>query len=117
MEEYENYQDIKYGAVKLKKMTYMELVEDLNKDMKVLTAMDSPLTVYKDEKATLAEVQKKQEDTLQKVKMVSYPFWTIMTVLNCLLLIGYYYQDKTIDINKKKRDRIEKNVQIAASMQ
>ena len=53
--------------------------------------MDAPLTVYKDEEATLAAIEKEQDETLEKVKKVSYPFWTIVTIINCILLIGLYY--------------------------
>ena len=58
--------------------------------------MDSPVAVYKDEEARMAEIKKEKEEELETVKKVSYPFWTIATIVNCLLLIGYYYQDKKI---------------------
>ena len=61
MEEYENYQDIKDGSAKMRKMTYQELIADVNKDMKLLQAMDSPVAVYKDEEARLQEVRKEKE--------------------------------------------------------
>ena len=39
-------------------MKYAELVEEMNKDLKALEHMEKPLTLYKDEKAMMAEAKK-----------------------------------------------------------
>ena len=44
----------------------------------------------------LAEAKKEQDESLQKVKKVVYPFWTIAFMIHSVLLVGYYYQDKAI---------------------
>ena len=36
IEEYENFQDLKEGTAELRKMDYSQLVEELNKDMKMI---------------------------------------------------------------------------------
>ena len=36
MDEYENYEDLKDGSARLRKMTYQELIEDVNKDLKLI---------------------------------------------------------------------------------
>ena len=49
-------EDIESGAAGLKQMDYSQLVEELNKDAKALGHIENPLTLYKDEKAAIAEV-------------------------------------------------------------
>lgn len=87
-------QDAEDGIAAAKKMTYHELVEEMNQDIKALEQIEKPLALYKDEKAQMAEIRKEQDETLEKVKRVVYPFWSIAFVINGLLLIGYYYQEK-----------------------
>ena len=38
-----------------------------------------------------------------------YPLWTIAIIVNSILLIGYYYQDKLIRRNAEKLRTIERN--------
>ena len=46
------------GVLRQKGMKYAELVEEMNKDLKALEHMEKPLTLYKDEKAMMAEAAK-----------------------------------------------------------
>lgn len=39
----------------MKNMTYKELVEDLNKDLRALNSIEKPLAIYKEEKELVAE--------------------------------------------------------------
>lgn len=63
----------------------------MNQDIKALEYIEKPLALYKDEQTQLAEQRKQQDDTLKKVKKVVYPAWSIVFVINGILLIGYYY--------------------------
>lgn len=72
-------------------MNYHELVEEINKDIKALQYIEKPLQLYKDEQAMLAEKLKVQDESLKSLKKVVYPFWSILIVVNGLLMIGYYY--------------------------
>lgn len=45
---------------------------------------------------------------MAKVKKVSYPFWAAFIVLQSLFAIGYYYQEKTIMKDLRKRQAIDK---------
>ncbi len=83
--------DAEDGLAGTKKMTYHELVDEINQDIKALEHIEKPLALFKDEKAQMAEVKKEQEETLNKVRRVVYPFWSIAFVINGILLIGYYY--------------------------
>ena len=83
--------DTEDGIAGTKKMTYQELVDEINQDIKALEHIEKPLALFKDEKAQMAEVIKEQEETLNKVRRVVYPFWSIAFVINGILLIGYYY--------------------------
>jgi hypothetical protein len=64
--------------------------------------------MYKDEKAMLAQVYKEQDEKLNQVKKYVYPFWTIVFVLNSVLAIGWYYQQKTIMKGQQRIDKMEK---------
>ena len=66
----------------------------MNEDRKALEQIESPLALYKDQEAQIAEVKKNQDETLKKAKKVYYPFMTVAIIINSLLIIGYYYQDK-----------------------
>jgi hypothetical protein len=96
-------EELDAGVARAKQATYKELVAEMNQDRKALVHADSPLQLYKDEEAMLAEVHKAQDEDIAKIKTVVYPFWTIAFFCNSLLLIGYYYQDKQLMINVKKR--------------
>lgn len=37
-----------------------------------------------------------------------YPFWAVAIVVNSILLIGYYYQEKIIEKDTRKLDLREK---------
>ena len=56
--EIERYKDIEEGILAAKQMTYKELVEDMNRDTKAIEHIESPLALYKDEKAVVAEIKK-----------------------------------------------------------
>ena len=49
-------EDVETGVAGLKQMNYSQLVEELNKDALALGHIERPLTLYKDEKAAMAEV-------------------------------------------------------------
>ena len=49
--EYERFKDIEAGIEAEKHMTYQELVEDMNKDLKAIEHINRPLALYKDEQA------------------------------------------------------------------
>ena len=49
IDELEKLKDVEEGVASEKKMTYMELVEHINKDIKALEYQDKPITLYKDE--------------------------------------------------------------------
>ena len=72
-------------------MTYQELVDDINKDLKAIEHINQPLALYKDEQAQVAEIKKKQDESLKKVKKVVYPFWAIAFAVNAVFIISYYY--------------------------
>ena len=42
-------------GVPQQKMTYAEMVEDMNRDLKALEKIERPVTIYKEEKAQMAE--------------------------------------------------------------
>ena len=90
------------------KLSYAELVEDMNEDRKALEQIESPLALFKDQEAQIAEVKKKQDESLKKVKKVYYPMMTFAIIINSLLIIGYYYQDKQIKRNSVRIARQEK---------
>lgn len=82
---------------------YSEIVEDMQ-TKKELEESNSPLMVYKDEKAQIAEIWEWQDVFITKTKKFSYTFWTILALVNGLLLIGYFYQDKLIQKNQRRLD-------------
>ena len=43
------------------KLSYSELVEEMNEDRKALEQVESPLALYKDQEAQIAEVKKQQD--------------------------------------------------------
>ncbi|CDW75160.1 cytochrome c biogenesis protein [Stylonychia lemnae] len=110
IEQTEIFKDIEEGAEVFaqKNMNYKQLVEEMNKDIKALESIERPLTLYKDEKAMIAEIRKKQDESLDKVKKVVYPFWTIAIIVNGILLIGYYNQDKIHEVDEKKMELRQK---------
>ena len=87
------------GDLHLQNLKYLELVEQVNKDIKQQEYMDRPLQLYKDEKAQMAQIIKEQDEKLNEVKKYVYPFWTIAFIVNSLLLIGFYRQEKQIKKN------------------
>ena len=89
-------------------MNYSELVDELNKDMKSLEYINKPLTLYKDEQASMAEIKIQQDESLKAIKKFVYPFWSILFDFNGLLFIGYFYQDKLISKGQTRIDRLEK---------
>jgi len=52
----------------------------------------------------MAEIKKEQDESLESVKKVVYPFWIIAFVINGLLMSAYYKQDQLIKKNQKKLD-------------
>lgn len=108
-DELEFMRDVADGTAGLKQMNYMQLVDHINQDLKALEFQDKPLTLYKDEQATLAEVRKKQDETLAKVKKIAWPFWFGVFVVNTVLLIGYARQDYLIKRGQQRVD-IEKKM-------
>ena len=53
-------------------------------------------------------MKEKQDETLKNVKKVYYPFMTVAIIINSLLIVGYYYQDKQIRRNSVRIARQEK---------
>ncbi len=53
--ETEKIKDFSDDTAALRKMTYKELVEDMNKDLKALEQIEKPLMLFKEEKQILAE--------------------------------------------------------------
>jgi hypothetical protein len=47
--------DFTDDTASLRRMTYKELVEDFNKDIKALEQIEKPVMVYKEEKTMMAE--------------------------------------------------------------
>lgn len=89
-------------------MTYRELVEDFNKDLKALEQIEKPVMVYKEEKQMMAEKEQKQEETLKKVSRVVWPMWTLIFIINTALAIAYQRQKVQIERNSLKIEAREK---------
>jgi hypothetical protein len=53
--ETEKVKDFTDDTASLRRMTYKELVEDFNKDIKALEQIEKPVMVYKEEKTMMAE--------------------------------------------------------------
>ena len=53
--EVEKIKDFYDGTANLKKMTYKEMVEDINRDMRALEQIERPVMLYKEEKQEVAE--------------------------------------------------------------
>ncbi len=53
--ETERVKDFTDDTASLRRMTYKELVEDFNKDIKALEQIEKPVMVYKEEKTMMAE--------------------------------------------------------------
>ena len=70
-------------------MTYKELVEDMNKDIKALEYIEKPLILFKEEKEMIAERVKKQDESLKKVSKIVWPMWTLIFFINTALGIAY----------------------------
>lgn len=56
----------------------------------------------------LQEIQKAQDESLKKLKRVVYPFWFFAFLVNSMLVIGYFYQDKLISRGSESVRRREK---------
>ncbi|CAI2374975.1 unnamed protein product [Moneuplotes crassus] len=84
--------------------SYDQIVEDINRNYKQLENVEKPLQVYKTEKEMIIEKKKQQDVQISKAKRYVYPFFGIAFVINSILLIGYYYQDK----EAKKFDKFDK---------
>ena len=87
--EVEKIKDFEEGLTGLRKMTYKELVEDMNQDLKALEQIEKPIILFKEEKQEMAERIQKQDESLKKVKRVVYPAWALFFLVNTLLMIGY----------------------------
>jgi curved DNA-binding protein CbpA len=88
--ESEKLKDVQEGVANLKKMTYKEMVEDINKDLRALEQIERPVALYKEEKQDIAERLQKQDESLNKLKRVVWPVWAVVILVNSLLMIGYY---------------------------
>jgi len=53
--------------------------------------------------------EKEIKEQFVQAKRVMYPLWAIAIIINSLLVIGYYYQDKLIAKNAKKLRNRERN--------
>jgi hypothetical protein len=94
--EREKLLDMEDGTAQLRRMTYKELVQDMNQDLKALEQIEKPVALYKEEKQEIAERMQKQDESLKKVKMVVWPIWTVVIIVNSLLLIAYNRQQVQI---------------------
>jgi hypothetical protein len=56
--------------------------------------------MYKEEKQQIAERIEKQDESLKKVKMVVWPIWTVVIIVNSLLLVAYNRQQVQIQRNQ-----------------
>lgn len=106
--ETEKLKDIYDGTMQTKGMTYKELVEDINRNLKALGQMEKPIMLYKEEKQELAEKLKEQDESLQKVKRVVWPIWAVVIIVNSLLMVAYQRQQALIERNQSKIDAHEK---------
>jgi hypothetical protein len=70
-------------------MTYNELVEDMNKDLKALAQIEKPIMLYKEEKAYVEAVKLEQDESLKIVKKVVWPLWAIFILFNSVLMYAY----------------------------
>lgn len=92
----------------MKRMTYQELVSDMNQDLKALEQIEKPITLYKEEKQEVAERIQRQDESLKKVKMIVWPIWTVVIIVNSILLVAYNKQQVQIRRNQQKIDDLEK---------
>lgn len=92
----------------MKRMTYQELVSDMNQDLKALEQIEKPITLYKEEKQEVAERIQRQDESLKKVKMIVWPIWTVVIIVNSILLVAYNRQQVQIRRNQQKIDDLEK---------
>ena len=106
--ESEKLKDIEEGVAHLKKMTYKEMVEDINRDIKALEQIERPVVLFKEEKQDIAERIQKQDESLTKLKRVVWPIWAIVIFVNSLLMIGYSRQERIIERNSQKLEAMEK---------
>eukprot|EP00347_Sterkiella_histriomuscorum_P009334 403341609 len=102
IEQMEFIKDVEEGSHIHRNMNYKQLVEEMNKDLKALEQQERPIMLYKEEKQMMEEVRKKQDESLNTVRKIVYPFWIVAIMVNSILLIGYYYQDKIIEKDAKK---------------
>ncbi|TNV86325.1 hypothetical protein FGO68_gene2055 [Halteria grandinella] len=106
--EIEKMRDFQEGITATKKMTYAELVEDLNKDLKAIEQMEKPLQLFKDEAAQVAAIKKQQDESLQQVKKVVWPLWAIFITFNSILMYAYSKQKMQIQRNSEKIAALDK---------
>ena len=106
--EGERMKDIYDGTAHVKRMTYKELVEDMNADLKALEQIERPLALFKEGEAEVGETMKKQDESLKKVKRIVYPAWALIILVNSLLMIAYYKQDTLILKNQEKIDNYDR---------
>lgn len=70
------------------------------------------MALYKSERDLEVARELQIKETVTKARRIAYPVWTLMFIINGLLVIGYYYQDKLIVRNSKKlanRERLRAN--------
>ena len=86
---------LEHGGMEQK--NYDQLVEEINRNYKQLEQIDRPMMIYKSEKEMVAEKIKEQDETISTFKKYFYPIVAFAFVVNAIILIGVYYQNKQID--------------------
>lgn len=104
----EKFKDLEEGVANTKRMTYAELVEDMNKDLKAIEQIERPVQLYKDEEAQMAEIKREQDESLNKVKRVVWPLWAIFITFNSILMYAYGKQQMQIQRNSEKLAALDK---------
>jgi curved DNA-binding protein CbpA len=74
--------------------SYDQLVEEINKNYKKLEQVDKPLVVYQTEQQIIESKKKQHEEIGSFIKRYIYPIIGIAFLINSLILIGVYYQNK-----------------------
>lgn len=106
--ESERLKDVHEGLANLKKMTYKEMVEDINQDLRALEQIEKPVALFKEEKQEVAERLQRQDESLKKLKRVVWPVWAVVIVANSLLMLAYYRQERLIARNAQKLEALDK---------
>jgi len=86
---------------------YDQLVEEIKKDHKRLEQVDNPMIIYKTDQETITEETKKQDERVHSVRRVLYPILLAAFIINSLIIIGVYHQNKQSARNSKTWEKRE----------